>query len=97
MGFEMSFNNLDERVINQSPEAPIDGVYRYELIPADKPMEYHIDIWYQFGMGDDDKEILDRFDDAVLLKTGERVGLDSEGKIYIKKKERHLKLVVSNE
>lgn len=87
---------MDERSINQSPEAPIDGVYRYELIPANKPMEYYIDIWYQFGLGDE-KEILNRFDDAVFLKTGDRIEINSDGEVQIKKKERHLKLVVSNE
>lgn len=96
MGFKLENDVMDKRVINQSPEAPIDGVYRYELIPAENPMEYHIDLWYQFGMGDE-KEILSRFDDAVFLKTGDRIEINSEGEISVKKKERHLKLVVSNE
>ena len=87
---------MDERSINQSPEAPIDGVYRYELIPANKLMEYYIDIWYQFGLGDD-KDILNRFDDAVYLKAGDRVEINVEGEVSIKKKKRHLSLVVDNE
>ena len=96
MGFKMANNLMDERSINQSPEAPIDGVYRYELIPANKPMEYYIDIWYQFGLGDD-KDILNRFDDAVYLKAGDRVEINVEGEVSIKKKKRHLSLVVNNE
>lgn len=87
---------MDERLINQSPEAPIDGVYRYELIPAESPPDYYIDLWYQFAMGDE-KELLKVFDDAVYLKAGDCVQINAEGEVSIKKKKRHLSLVVDNE
>ena len=49
----VEFNN--QRPINQSLEAPVDGVYRYELIPAENPVDYYVDLWYQFSMGIDRK------------------------------------------
>ena len=48
-------------------------------------------------MGDDPKKLLDTMDDAVYLKEGDRVEINPEGEVYIKKKQRHLKLVVTNE
>ena len=86
---------MDENLINRSPEAPLDGVYRYELIPAETPMDYYIDLWYQFGMGDE-KKLLDVLDDAVYLKAGDRVEINDEGEVFVRTKEPHLKLVVNN-
>lgn len=93
----VSKNIIEENIINRSPEAPVEGVYRYELIPAENPMEYYIDLWYQFGMGDDPNKLLDSIEDSVYLKKGDSVELNEEGQIFINKKYKHLKLVVNNE
>jgi hypothetical protein len=95
--FVVSKHITKEKLINKSPDAPVEGVYRYELIPAENPMDYYIDLWYQFGMGDDPKKLLNTMDDVVYLKEGDRVEINPEGEVYIKKKQRHLKLVVTNE
>lgn len=95
MGFKLENDVMDKRVINQSPEAPIDGVYRYELIPAETPMDYYIDLWYQFAMGDE-KKLLDVLEDAVYLNAGDRVEINENGKISVIKKGSHLKLIVNN-
>ena len=92
----MSNNQTDEDNLNRSVEAPIEGVYRYELIPAETPMNYHIELWYQFGMGDDPKKLLETLDDAVYLNKGDSVVIDSDGKVSVKKRGYHLKLVVTN-
>lgn len=89
-------NLMEENILNRSVEAPIDGVYRYELIPAENPIDYYIDLWYQYGMGLDDNELIKQFDDAFYLKKGEYVIIDINGNILVKKKEKHLKLVVNN-
>jgi hypothetical protein len=91
----MANNLMDERLINRSPEAPLDGVYRYELIPAETPMDYYIDLWYQFAMGDE-KKLLDVLDDAVYLKAGEYVEINEDGEPMVRKKGSHLKLIVNN-
>jgi hypothetical protein len=81
--------------INKSLAAPINGVYRYVLIPAEKPVEYYIDLFYVYGLGTDE-EVLETVEDTVYLSKGERLIIDSEGTIKVEKKERHLKLVVIN-
>ena len=86
---------MDERLINRSPEAPLDGVYRYELIPAETPMDYYIDLWYQFAMGDE-KKLIDVLEDAVYLKAGDCVEINEDGEVKIRKKGSHLKLIVNN-
>ena len=86
---------MEFNLINQSPTAPIAGVYRYELIPADKPMDYYIDLWYIYGLGDTET-ILSSVEDSIYLEEGDRLVLNSDGKVIIKKKEIHLKLVVNN-
>jgi len=86
---------MDERLINRSPEAPLDGVYRYELIPAETPMDYYIDLWYQFAMGDE-KKLLDALEDAVYLKAGDCIEINEDGEVKIRKKGSHLKLIVNN-
>jgi hypothetical protein len=80
---------------NRSTTAPISGVYRYELIPAETPVDYYIDLFYVFGQGSDE-EVLEAMEDTVYLKTGEWLTIDLDGNIKIQKKERHLKLVVTN-
>lgn len=87
---------MDERIVNKSAEAPIEGVYRYELIPAEKPIDYYIDLWYQYGMGESPETLLNIFEDAVYLKQGEYVEIDCNGNVMVRKKERHLKLVINN-
>jgi hypothetical protein len=87
---------MEENLINRSPAAPIAGVYRYELIPAEKPMDYYIDLWFQFGMGSDPKKLLSVMDDAFYLEKGEYIVIDLDGNVSVKKKERHLKLVIIN-
>ena len=92
----MSNNQTDEDNLNRSVEAPIEGVYRYELIPAETPMNYHIELWYQFGMGDDPKKLLETLDDAVYLNKGDSVIIQDDV-VTVRKKERHLKLVIMND
>lgn len=87
---------MEYDLINKSPLAPVTGVYRYELIPAEQPMDYYIDLWYIYGMGDDET-LLSSMEDTVYLKEGDRLILDSDGKVIVKKKKKHLKLVVNND
>jgi hypothetical protein len=91
-----SLNMEEERKLNQSFAAPIAGVYRYELIPADSPINYHIDLWYQFSMGMDDEELLNEYDDAVYLKKGDYVVFENET-VKVKNKTPNLRLVVNND
>lgn len=85
------------RRINISVEAPVEGVYRYQLIPCEIPSEgFYIDIWYQFAMGMDNDQLLELFEDAVLLEEGDKVALGVNNKIEIIKRKNHLKLVVDN-
>lgn len=86
---------MDELLVNRSTEAPIDGLYRYELIPTGYPSKYYIDLWYQYATGIDEAELLTNFD-IVKLKKGDYVCIDLDGKIIIKKKKTKLKLVVDN-
>ena len=90
----VEFNN--QRPINQSLEAPVDGVYRYELIPAENPVDYYVDLWYQFSMGMDYRELLAEYDDAVYLEKGDSVVIENDI-VSVKKKEPKLKLVVNND
>lgn len=80
---------------NRSTTAPIPGVYRYELIPAESPIDYYIDLFYVFGQGSDE-EVLEAMEDTVYLKKGEWLSIDYDGNVTVQKKERHLKLVVTN-
>jgi hypothetical protein len=84
-----------ERTVNRSMEAPVDGIYRYELIPAEKPVDYYIDLWYQFSTGLDAKELLE-YTDAVYLERGDCVVIENDV-ITVRKKEIKLKLVVNND
>ncbi len=86
---------MEYDLINKSPLAPIAGVYRYELIPAEQPMDYYIDLWYVYGLGDNET-LLASMEDTVYLEEGDRLVLDADGKVVIKKKEKHLKLVINN-
>lgn len=81
--------------LNKSPLAPINGVYKYVLIPAEKPLDYYIDLFYIYGQGSDD-EALEAIEDSVYLKEGEWLTVDADGNVKVQKKERHLKLVVTN-
>ena len=97
LGGFVGYNEMDiERDLNKSVEAPVDGVYRYELIPAEKPVDYYIDLWYQFSMGMDQRKILEEYEDAVYLEKGDCVIIENEI-ITVRKKEPKLKLVVNND
>lgn len=87
---------IPKRIKNKSPPAPIEGVYRYELIPAETPMEYYIDLWFQYGIGLDDKDILNKYNDAVYLNKGDIVSVNDNGIVSVVKKQSKLKLVVNN-
>lgn len=80
---------------NRSATAPISGVYKFELIPAENPIDYYIELFYIFGQGSDE-EVLEELEDTVYLKKGEWLVIDSDGNVTVQKKERHLKLVVTN-
>jgi hypothetical protein len=97
LGVFVEYNEMSiERSVNKSVEAPVDGVYRYELIPAEKPVDYYIDLWYQFSMGMDTKRLLTEYNDAVYLEKGDCVVIQDDV-ITVKKKEHKLKLVVNND
>jgi len=61
---------MEYDLINKSPLAPITGVYRYELIPAEQPMDYYIDLWYLYGLGDNET-LLASMEDTVYLEEGD--------------------------
>ena len=82
--------------LNKSVTAPIDGIYKYVLLPAENPINYYIDLFYVYGQGPDD-ELLESMEDTVYLKNGEWLTIDSDGNVKVQQKERHLKLVVANE
>lgn len=90
----VSDNKTDQRVVNMSVEAPIEGIYRYELIPAETPIDYYIDLWYQFGMADPES-LLENTHDYVRLNKGDVVIIQDDV-VTVRKKERHLKLVIDN-
>lgn len=92
----MSTNNTIDVKFNCSAPAPVSGVYRYELIPAEIEGCCYIDLWYQFAMGMGDVHLLEHFNDAVYLNEGDRVILKDDKTISIKRKETKLKLVVNN-
>ena len=91
----VSDNDKNQHVLNRSVEAPIEGVYRYELIPAETSMDYYIDLWYQFGMADPES-LLENTHDYVYLNKGDVV-IIQDNIVTVRKKESHLKLVVNND
>lgn len=83
------------RTPNVSPPAPLDGVYRYELIQTTGMSgdgTYYIDLWFIYAQ---DSSNLPQ-DDLLELKAGERVARDNNGLITIIKNKPSLKLVVDN-
>lgn len=84
-----------ERELNISPEAPVAGVYRYELIPAAGGNCY-VDIWYQFAMGMDEAALLEFIEDSFYLNEGDRIAINDIGLPYVKVKQKPLRLVVNN-
>lgn len=84
----------ETRTPNLSPPAPLDGVYRYELIQNSGiagDNTYYIDLWFVFATD------TNYYPDCVELKTGDRVSLNHAGEVeIIKQNKKHLKLVVNN-
>lgn len=88
-------NNKEFILINKSVVAPVSGVYRYVLIPVKNSINYYIDLFYIFGQGSDE-DVLNKIEDTIYLKKGERIIVNSHGKVEIEKKQNHLRLVVNN-
>lgn len=87
------------RTPNVSPPAPLDGVYRYEVIQTTgigNDNTYYIDLWFIYGQDHD--TVLDTYDDALKLKTGEKVVRNTDGSITVLNENKpKLTLVVDNE
>ena len=78
-----------------SPAAPLDGIYRYEIIQTEGiggDKTYYVDIWFIYGVDGI------QYDDAYKLKAGDRIMRTKEGEMKVLSAEKpKLRLVVDNE
>lgn len=83
------------RTPNESPPAPLDGLYRYELIQTSgisNDGTYYIDLWFIYAQ---DTKTASR-EDLLELKAGDKVIRDDNGTIKVIKNKPTLRLVVDN-
>lgn len=85
----------EERKPNISPPAPLDGIYRYEVIQTvgmGGDVTYYIDLWFIYGA---DPSL---YKDALDLKRGDTVVRHTSGEVSVVSSGKpKLKLVVDNE
>lgn len=83
------------RTPNESPPAPLDGLYKYELIQTSGiagDNTYYIDLWFIYS-----QELVSTIENDLLeLKAGDKVVRDNQGNIKVVSNKPKLKLVVNN-